>query len=96
MSAVEIRNVSKVFNAGRPNAVEALVDIDLTIEPGEFVSLIGPSGCGKIDALRLIAEPPRADDRRDLGERQTGATGAARPGLRHGVPAGRACSNGER
>jgi NitT/TauT family transport system ATP-binding protein len=55
MSAVEILNVSKIFNAGRPNAVEALVDIDLTIEPGEFVSLIGPSGCGKSTELRLIA-----------------------------------------
>jgi NitT/TauT family transport system ATP-binding protein len=55
VSAVEVRNVSKVFNAGRPNAVEALVGIDLTIEPGEFVSLIGPSGCGKSTQLRLIA-----------------------------------------
>ena len=55
MSAVEIRNVSKVFNVGKPNAVEALADIDLTIEPGEFVSLIGPSGCGKSTELRLIA-----------------------------------------
>ena len=55
MSAVEIRNVSKVFNAGQPNAVEALVDIDLTIDEGEFVSLIGPSGCGKSTELRLIA-----------------------------------------
>jgi NitT/TauT family transport system ATP-binding protein len=55
VSAVEIHNVSKVFNAGQPNAVEALVDIDLTIEPGEFVSLIGPSGCGKSTELRLIA-----------------------------------------
>jgi NitT/TauT family transport system ATP-binding protein len=55
VSAVEIRNVSKVFNVGKPNAVEALADIDLTIEPGEFVSLIGPSGCGKSTELRLIA-----------------------------------------
>jgi NitT/TauT family transport system ATP-binding protein len=55
VSAVEIRNVSKVFNAGQSNAVEALVDIDLTIDPGEFVSLIGPSGCGKSTELRLIA-----------------------------------------
>jgi NitT/TauT family transport system ATP-binding protein len=54
-AAVEVRGVSKVFNAGRPNAVSALVDIDLTIEPGEFVSLIGPSGCGKSTQLRLIA-----------------------------------------
>ena len=88
VSAVEIRDVSKVFNAGRPNAVEALVDIDLTIEPGEFVSLIGPSGCGKSTAAPADREPPGADDRRDLRERQAGATGAARPGLRHGVPAG--------
>ena len=54
-AAVEVRGLSKVFNAGRPNAVHALVDFDLTIEPGEFVSLIGPSGCGKSTALRLIA-----------------------------------------
>ncbi|MGZ8636908.1 MAG: ABC transporter ATP-binding protein [Actinomycetota bacterium] len=53
--AVEVRNVSKVFNAGRPNAVQALLDIDLTIAPGDFVSLIGPSGCGKSTQLRLIA-----------------------------------------
>jgi NitT/TauT family transport system ATP-binding protein len=53
--SVEVRSVSKIFNAGRPNAVHALVDVDLTIEPGEFVSLIGPSGCGKSTQLRLIA-----------------------------------------
>jgi NitT/TauT family transport system ATP-binding protein len=54
-SAVEVRDLSKVFNAGQPDAVEALVDIDLVIRPGEFVSLIGPSGCGKSTQLRLIA-----------------------------------------
>jgi NitT/TauT family transport system ATP-binding protein len=53
--AVEIRGLSKVFNQGRPNAVEALVDIQLVIEPREFVTLIGPSGCGKSTQLRLIA-----------------------------------------
>ena len=53
--AVEVRGLSKVFNAGRPNEVPALVEIDLVIEPGEFVSLIGPSGCGKSTQLRLIA-----------------------------------------
>ena len=54
-NAVEVRGLSKVFNAGRPDAVEALVDIDLEIAPGAFVSLIGPSGCGKSTQLRLIA-----------------------------------------
>lgn len=55
MSAVEVRSVDQVFNAGRPDQVEALLGIDLTIEQGEFVSLIGPSGCGKSTLLRLIA-----------------------------------------
>ena len=55
MSAVDISNVGKVFNAGRPNQVVALTDINLSIDSGEFVSLIGPSGCGKSTLLRLIA-----------------------------------------
>jgi NitT/TauT family transport system ATP-binding protein len=53
--AVVVNGVSKVFNPGRPSEVWALADINLTIEPGEFVSLIGPSGCGKSTLLRLIA-----------------------------------------
>lgn len=55
MSAVVINNVTKVFNADKPNQVDALLDVELTIEPGQFVSLIGPSGCGKSTLLRLIA-----------------------------------------
>lgn len=54
-SAVTVEGVSKVFNAGKANQVEALDGIDLAIEPGEFVTLIGPSGCGKSTLLRLIA-----------------------------------------
>ncbi len=64
MSAVKVNQVSKVFNQGRPNQVDALVDVDLVVEPGEFVSLIGPSGCGKSTLLRLIAhliEPTTGD-----------------------------------
>jgi len=55
MSAVEITNISKVFNLGSSNQVDALTDINLSIASGEFVSLIGPSGCGKSTLLRLIA-----------------------------------------
>ena len=54
VNAIELKQVSKHFT--RDGAVtQALSDIDLTIEPGSFVSLIGPSGCGKSTMLRLIA-----------------------------------------
>jgi NitT/TauT family transport system ATP-binding protein len=53
--AVRIRAVRKVF-PGRAGAVTALDGIDLTIAPGEFVSLIGPSGCGKSTLMRLVAD----------------------------------------
>lgn len=55
MSAVSVNGVSKIFNQGTPKQVDALVDVNLTVEQGEFVSLIGPSGCGKSTLLRLIA-----------------------------------------
>ncbi|MEO1057129.1 MAG: ABC transporter ATP-binding protein [Actinomycetota bacterium] len=44
-----------VFNEGKANQVDALVDVDLHVAAGDFVSLIGPSGCGKSTLLRLIA-----------------------------------------
>jgi NitT/TauT family transport system ATP-binding protein len=55
---IEIRGLSLVFDA-RDGPVRALSDIDLTIDRGEFVSLIGPSGCGKTTLLRVIADLER-------------------------------------
>ena len=55
-AAVEIVGVQKVFNAGKSNRVDALIDVNLTVETGSFVSLIGPSGCGKSTLLRLVAD----------------------------------------
>ena len=55
-AAVRVEGVWKVFNEGLPNEVTALQDIDLTVNSGEFISLIGPSGCGKSTLLRVIAD----------------------------------------
>lgn len=56
MTTISIQNTSKIFNQTQPNEVVALKDINLDIQPHEFVSLIGPSGCGKSTLLRLIAD----------------------------------------
>jgi iron(III) transport system ATP-binding protein len=56
---LSISGLSKRFG-GRQQAV-AIDDLDLEVEPGEFLVLLGPSGCGKTTTLRCIAGLESAD-----------------------------------
>jgi NitT/TauT family transport system ATP-binding protein len=53
-SVVEARNLDLVFQTN-DGPVQALKDVNLSIDKGDFVSFIGPSGCGKTTFLRVMA-----------------------------------------
>lgn len=52
---VNIKGIQKVFAQKDNQPLTVLDDINVTIEQGQFVSLLGPSGCGKSTLLSLVA-----------------------------------------
>lgn len=55
MAAIELVNISKIFIGENKREIRAVDDVSLSIENGEFFSLLGSSGCGKTTILRMIA-----------------------------------------
>jgi ABC-type lipoprotein export system ATPase subunit len=73
MALLRFDGVSKRFHRGTEEVV-ALDDVDLVIEPGEFVALIGPSGSGKSTLLHLAGGLDQPDSGRImLGDRDLAA-----------------------
>ena len=52
---LELKNLYKTFNAGTVNEKRAIDGLDLTLEDGDFVTIIGGNGAGKSTTLNLIA-----------------------------------------
>ena len=51
---IDVKNLYKIYNEGKENEVRALNGIDLQIDRGEFVAIIGASGSGKSTLMNVL------------------------------------------
>ncbi len=80
MTSIRIEQLNKSYKT-RDGSIPALEDIDLTVEEGEFVSIVGPSGCGKSTLLYIIGGFINADS----GELLVSGSPISGPGIDRGV-----------
>src|SRR5213080_5517056 len=52
---VELEGVTKQFRTPSGSVFTALNDVNLTVEPGQFCAVVGPTGCGKSTTLSLVS-----------------------------------------
>ena len=67
---IELLGVSKRFRTPSGDIYTAITDFSLTVGKGEFVSIVGPTGCGKSTTLSLISglAPPSSGEVRVMGK----------------------------
>jgi len=72
-AVIQMNAITKVYDTGKIK-VEALKGIDLSVEPGEFVAIVGPSGSGKSTLMNLIGclDTPTEGEYRLRGEQVSG------------------------
>ena len=68
MAAIEMVNLTKHYKQGK-NVIKALDGVNLKIESGEFVAVVGRSGSGKTTLLDLLGLLLRQELRQHLGKR---------------------------
>ena len=59
---LELKNIHKTFNAGTVNAKKALSGLDLTLNEGDFVTVIGGNGAGKSTMMNVISGSIMVDE----------------------------------
>ncbi|QDP96946.1 ABC transporter ATP-binding protein [Microlunatus elymi] len=71
---IQLRGATKRFLSGRGDVHVAVSDLDLSIQPGEFIAVVGPTGCGKSTTLSLVSglEPASDGSVRVAGREVTG------------------------
>jgi len=74
--AIELRSVTKKFATPSGGIYTALAELDLTVAPGQFCAIVGPTGCGKSTTLTLISglERPSAGEALVAGRTVHGIT----------------------
>jgi ABC-type lipoprotein export system ATPase subunit len=84
MPLIELRDICKVYDLGEVQ-VEALREVSLDIEQGEYVALMGPSGSGKSTLMNTLGclDRPTSGSYRLAGEEVAGMTGDERAKIRN-------------